>query len=115
MQVNPKLQFACTQCNTRLSFSAFGEEAFRKPLACAKCGNRYLLNDKTLQHHLRSFEALCRQLRDSEEILSHSSVSVRIGDDEVKVPFRTLLTRFACSLDLEMDGKRVAIAFDVEP
>lgn len=115
MQFGPKLQFACTQCNTPLSFSTFGEDAFTEPLACQGCGNRYVLSDETLQRHLRSFEALCRQLRDSEEILSNSSVAVRVGDEEVKVPFRHLLTRFTCSLDLEMEGRRMAIAFDVEP
>lgn len=115
MQGSPRLQFSCTECDAPLCFSAFEEKSFAEPLTCGGCGSRYILSDSTLQRQLRTFEALCRQVRESEEILSNSSVAVQVGCEEVKVPFRQLLTRFSCSLDLDIEGRQLSVAFDVEP
>lgn len=109
------LQFACSECCTPLKFSALDVKRLHEPLTCHGCGNRYVLSDKRLQRQLHQFEALCRQVRESEEILSSSCVRLTVDGQEVKVPFRQLLTRFTCSLDLDVGGKPLSVAFEVEP
>ena len=58
---------------------------------------------------------LCRQLIESEEILSNASVGIDIGDKNVQVPYRLLLTRFNSTLDLTIGEKPVKIEFRLEP
>jgi hypothetical protein len=107
----PRLEFACVECEEPVTFSAFG------PIygaSCPVCERRYSFESESLQVHLRKFEALCRQLRDSEEILSQAAVAVDVNGHEVKIPFRLLLTRLNSILTLEIEGKRTEIRFRVD-
>ncbi|GAB4237999.1 MAG: hypothetical protein Tsb0021_17800 [Chlamydiales bacterium] len=95
-------------------FSIFELESNRYILKCAGCQKQYLFSE-TLCNHLRKFEALCRQLVESEEILSQTSVGIRIGETEVEVPYRLLLSRLNSMLELSIDGKITKIEFRLEP
>ena len=64
---------------------------------------------------VKKFEALCRVIHESEEILGHASVGVDVGEHHVKVPYKLLLTRLSSSLELNMNGNTVSIAFRSEP
>lgn len=107
----PVLEFACVECAEPVSFSAFGPV---RGTTCTTCDRRYAFESESLQAHLRKFEALCRQLHESEDILSQASVAVHVNGQEVKIPFRLLLTRLNSVLTLEIDGKKTEIRFRVD-
>lgn len=116
MQKNrDKLQFCCLACQTPVSFSIFELDGENAMIQCSKCSKKYAFQDETLKRQLKKFEALCRQLIDSEEILSNTCVGIDVGDHHVKVPYRLLVTRLSSTLDLTIGGQKVSIAFRVEP
>ncbi len=114
MQKINTLHFKCICCETPVYFSIF-DLNHQAPICCENCQKQYLLTDPTLVRQLTKFEALCRQIHDSEEILGNASVGVDVGTHHVKVPYKLLLTRLNSSLQLNMDGHPVSINFRIEP
>lgn len=114
MQKGHLLQFACPSCQGSVEFSVFALEQNEKAV-CPTCHKTYNFNDETLKRQLRKFSALCAQLIDSEEILSHTAVGIDVGEHHVKVPFKLLLTRFNSCLELEVGDQPVTIYFRIEP
>jgi len=115
MQKGHFLFFPCQACQQAVQFSVFELEKMSESLECSNCGLIYDFKDEQLLRQLRLFENLCRQIQLSEEILSHTSVGVHVGDKEVKIPFKILLSRLNSSLRLTMGEQVVNISFRLEP
>lgn len=109
------LQFSCQGCQNPVSFSVFDLDDNKSLIHCLQCNKKYALNDETLKRQLKKFEALCRQILDSEEILSNTAVGIDVGEHHVKVPFKILLTRLSSTLDLMIGNQPLSIAFRIEP
>ena len=114
MQKGHTLQFKCLSCGSPVTFSVFDLDS-QTAISCHSCKKKYAFTDPTLIRQLKKFEALCRQIQDSEEILGIASVGVDVGEHHVKVPYKLLLTRLSSSLDLDMAGQKVSIFFRIEP
>jgi hypothetical protein len=114
MQKGHLLQFCCQSCQNPIQFSIFDIEKNEK-IPCLECGLLYDFNDEILIRQLRKFENLCRQIQLSEEILSNTSVGIYIGDREVKIPYKILLTRLNSTLDLMVGDRPLTITFRIEP
>lgn len=114
MQKGHTLQFNCLSCKTPVTFSIF-ELDTSAPFCCPGCEKKYAFTDPALVRQLKKFEALCRQIQDSEEILGNSNVGVDVGEHHIKVPYKLLLTRLSSSLDLNIAGHKVSIFFRIEP
>lgn len=118
MKIEPQkgkaLEFHCQKCDHPLAFSLF-ELDENEELVCTHCNQHYYFNDETLIRQLKKFYALCSQIRDSQEILGNTSVGIDIGSEQVKIPFKLLLTRLRSCLDLTLDGKPFTISFRFEP
>lgn len=114
MQKGHSLQFKCLTCGTPATFSVFDLDT-QATICCHHCEKKYAFTDPILIRQLKKFEALCRQIQDSEEILGAASVGVDVGEHHVKVPYKLLLTRLSSSLDLNMGGQKVSIFFRIEP
>ncbi len=84
-------------------------------ISCPHCNKKYALSDPNLKRQLEKFIALCLQLKESEEILSDASIGVDVGNQQVKIPYKLLLTRFNSSLELKMGEKIITITFRIEP
>jgi hypothetical protein len=108
------LQLQCQGCQNTISFSLLDLHK-DTPLTCTECSKKYIFNDEHLKRQLTKFEALCRQILDSEEILSHTAVGVDVGDMHVKIPYKLLLTRLNSTLDLNVGGKAYSFSFRIEP
>lgn len=115
MRKKNTLQFNCQRCKEPISFSVFDLDSHDGLISCSKCNRKYMFNDETLKRQLRKFEALCRQILDSEEILSHTSVGIDVGEHHIKVPYKLLLTRLTSTLDLTIGSEPISIAFRFEP
>jgi len=114
MQKGHTLHFKCLSCKAPIYFSIFELEN-SKMLPCPNCEKKYAFSDPTLLRQLQKFEALCRQIHLSQEILGNASIGIDVGENHVKVPFKLLLTRLSSSLDLTMDGQPISIIFRIEP
>lgn len=114
MQKGHHLQFCCQSCQNPIQFSVFDLEKQGK-LQCGFCGLIYNFCDEVLKRQLTKFENLCRQIQDSEEILSNTSVGIFIGDKEIKIPYKLLLSRLNSTLDLMVGDRPLTITFRIEP
>jgi hypothetical protein len=115
MQKGQHLEFACQTCKNPIRFSIFELEKGHGLIICSHCNTKYALGDDTLKRQLRKFEALCKQIRDSEEILGNTSVGIDIGEHRVQIPYKLLLTRLSSSLNLKIGNEPVSIQFRIEP
>lgn len=115
MQRGHQLQFSCIQCKEPIPFSILDSNLAKTPLQCPHCHKTYAFCDQNLLHKLNKFEALCRQIHESEEILGDTAVAIDVGAHNVKIPYRLLLTRLSSVLELNMGGHRVDIAFRIDP
>ncbi|SCA62763.1 Uncharacterized protein SCG7086_AD_00230 [Chlamydiales bacterium SCGC AG-110-P3] len=110
------LKFHCQECEAPVTFDLFELESDAHPcIVCLQCGKEYLFKDETLQRQLGKFVALCRQIRDSEEILGETSIGITLGDRDVEIPYKLLLTRLNSKLNLDMGGQTISITFRAEP
>jgi hypothetical protein len=114
MQKGQFLQFCCQSCQNPVQFSVFEVEKNEK-IRCTECGLTYDFGDENLKRQLHKFENLCRQIQLSEEILSNTSVGIFLGDREVKIPYKLLLTRLNSTLDLMVGERPLTIMFRIEP
>lgn len=115
MQKGHNLQFDCISCKQPVEFSIFDLENSKEPINCTQCKKQYVLDDDNLKRQLRKFEALCRQIVDSEEILGNTSVGIDIAEHHVKIPYKLLLTRLNSSIDLMIGDQPISIVFRLEP
>lgn len=113
MQRGHSLEFECRQCQKNIKFSIFDVD--QKNITCQHCSKKYCFDDEVLIRQLKKFEALCRQIQESEEILGSAYIGVDAGDKSVKIPFKLLLTRLNSKLDLKLDKESLPISFRFEP
>lgn len=109
------LEFKCCKCDGTVAFSVFDLDQDDKQICCSSCGQDYAFKDPVLKRQICKFYALCRQIRDSEEILSSTSVAIDIGQHHVKFPYKLLLTRLNSQLDLQIGNQHLALRFRMEP
>ena len=114
MQKGHLLQFCCQTCRAPVTFSVFELEK-QKIVNCTECDLSYDFTDEILFRQIEKFEKLCRQIQHSEEILSNTSVGIFLGDREIKIPFKLLLTRLNSTLDLKVGERSLTITFRIEP
>ncbi len=110
MQKAPHLVFSCLKCREPVSFCIWDESS----LCCNTCQKNYRFSPEIIRK-LKKFEALCRQIHASEEILGDTAVAIDVGSKHVRVPFRLLLTRLGSVLTLEMGEQKLEITFRTEP
>lgn len=108
------LEFDCQNCKQAVRFSLF-EIEHHPDLTCGHCWKKYEFEDETLKRQLKQFEGLCRQIQASEEILGLTSIGVDVGEHQVKIPFKLLLTRLSSRLDLTIGDTQESLSFRFEP
>lgn len=115
MIMGHKLQIHCQGCEGPILFSVLDQEGFNGIVPCKKCGKKYAFQDETLLRHLQQFEALCKQIHASSEILGGTAIAIDVGSHHVKVPFNILLTRLSSVIELNVGGEKFSVSFRVEP
>lgn len=109
------LQFPCQNCHNKIDFSLVELANNKDKLKCAHCALVYDFKSEDLKRQLKKFVDLCYQIYESQEILSQASIGVSVGEKEVKIPFKILLSRLNSMLDLMIGDKPLTITFRVEP
>ncbi len=81
---------------------------------CPKCHHAYTL-DATLRDKLGRMLILINAIRQAEDILGDSNVSVNVAGGEVKIPYALLLTRLNTLITLEVGDRKVDFHLWIEP
>lgn len=115
MQKGSHLKFSCKACKEPIHFSLSDIEKGESRIGCPNCDHGYSFSDPTLLRQIHKFAALCEQIKDSQEILSNTSVGIDIGEHHVKIPYKLLLTRLNALLELSIGGEPMKIEFRMEP
>ncbi len=115
MSDNGNIEFECVKdgCKQTIGFSLRPGQKDQE-ISCAACGNAYHLDQDLLQK-IKTFESLVKAVKDSRDILGHTSVGVTVDGKTVKIPYRLLLTRMTTMLDLKIGDQALTLRFRVEP
>lgn len=106
---------SCVNCKTPVPFPLRSLDKLPCIAKCPGCGKPFGIEPGALAHQIKLFVALCQQIKASDEILSDATIGVRVGKEEVKIPFNLLLTRLRSTLDLEVDGQKFSVSYRTEP
>jgi hypothetical protein len=112
MQKGRTLHFSCLSCEQPIHFSIFDLDRQEWTIVCSSCHKSYAWQDDNFK---RKFEALCLQIVESEEILADTAVGVKVGEHDILVPFKILLTRLNSHLTLRIADQLLRITFRIEP
>ena len=95
-----------------LSLADISSEDFQA--VCPKCHQTYAF-DAELRDKLRRMLELVIALRNAEDILGDTSVSVNVAGGSVKLPYALLLTRLNTLISLEVGDEKMDFHLRVEP
>lgn len=111
-----KIDFRCLHENctgvVEFNLSEVTDKDFQA--VCPVCHHAYAL-DAVLQDKLGRMMNLIEAVRNSEDILGDSVVSVNVAGGEVRVPYALLLTRLNTLITLNLAGKPTDFHLWVEP
>ena len=112
----PQLDFRCLtdDCDGLVGFDLESASALDFQAVCPVCHRAYAL-DETLRGKLEKMMKLIASIRECEEILGDSVVSVNVAGGSVKVPYALLLTRLNTLFTLPLAGKKVDFHLWVAP
>ena len=111
-----QIDFHCfdADCDGMVKFNLADIASRDFQAVCPKCHRAYAL-DEGLRDKLSRMLALIVAIRNSEDILGSSIVSVNVAGGEVRIPYALLLTRLNTLITLELGGKKVDFHLWVEP
>ena len=112
----PQLDFRCLtdDCDGVVGFDLESASAPDFQAVCPVCHRAYAL-DETLRGKLEKMMKLIASIRECEEILGDSVVSVNVAGGEVRVPYALLLTRLNTMISLDVAGRKTDFHLWVEP
>lgn len=105
----------CTECDFSIDVPLTALSRLPLIIECPHCHKAYGFHDSTIVSQIKQFISLCKEIKASENILSSAAIAVRIGKEEVKVPFKLLLTRLRSTFDLVVGDKKITISYRTEP
>ncbi|MCX7847624.1 MAG: hypothetical protein N2595_06325 [bacterium] len=107
------IELQCVGCTNVLTFSLLqlGPEG---RLQCEQCGKQYVFTPE-LRDKIQRFEQLLRAVYNARDMLGSANVGIAMKGEEVKVPYRLLLTRLNTMLTLNVGGTETIFRFRVEP
>ena len=111
-----QIDFHCFEpdCDAVVKFNLADIASRDFQAVCPKCHRAYALDD-TLRDKLGRMLELINAIRNSEDILGDSIVSVNVAGGEVRIPYALLLTRLNTLITLEVGGRRTDFHLWIEP
>lgn len=111
-----RLDFCCQteKCTGIVKFNLSDVEDPEFQAICPECHRAYALDD-TMRSKLQRMLELVVAIRNSEDILGDSIVSVNVAGGEVRIPYALLLSRLNTIITLEINGNKTDFHLWVEP
>ena len=115
MNATCKIEFKCISpaCATPIDFSLTEIES-NGTLVCPHCGKAYSFHPDFVDK-MKRFYKLVEAVQDARDILGNANVAINVKGNEVKIPYRLLLTRMNTLITLKMDDGELTFRFRVEP
>jgi hypothetical protein len=112
----PQLDFRCLtdDCSGVVAFDLDSVTDPEFQAVCPVCHRAYALDD-TLRGKLEKMMKLIAAIRECEDILGDSVVSVNVAGGNVRIPYALLLTRLNTMISLDVAGKKTDFHLWVEP
>lgn len=107
-------QCAADDCNGIVKFNLVDIANGDFQAVCPKCHQSYEFDEALKDKLTRMLELVCA-IRNAEDILGDSCVSVNVAGGETKIPYALLLSRLNTLLTLELGGKKIDFHLWVEP
>ena len=103
----PQLDFRCLtdDCSGVVAFDLDSVTDPEFQAVCPVCHRAYALDD-TLRGKLIKMMKLISAIRECEDILGDSVVSVNVAGGNVRIPYALLLTRLNTMISLDVAGKK---------
>ncbi|MDD3886944.1 MAG: hypothetical protein PHI35_08725 [Victivallaceae bacterium] len=111
-----QIDFPCLEdgCDGIVKFNLSDVSSRNFQAVCPKCHKTYQL-DGALRDKLGRMLELILAIRNSEDILGDSNVSVNVAGGEVKIPYALLLTRLNTLITLSVGDRKVDFHLWIEP
>ncbi len=111
-----QIDFHCLEehCDSVVKFNLADIASNDFQAVCSKCHRAYSL-DKALTDKLSRMLKLVVAIREAEDILGDSNVSVNVVGGEIKIPYALLLTRLNTLITLEFGEQKVDFHLWIEP
>ena len=116
----PELQavvdFICLdeECEAVIKFNVMELEESQGSISCPECHRQYRFDDQFLDK-LRRLRKLIMTVREAEDLLGDVNVAITTSSEEVKIPYRLLLTRLNTTITIDIGGQKVDFNFRIEP
>jgi ABC-type methionine transport system ATPase subunit len=110
-----KIEFQCigTGCDSVVVFSV-GDVEQNGSVSCVTCKKKYSFHPEFVSK-MRKFSRLIEAVQDAKDILGDTNVAIKVKNQEIKVPYRLLLTRMNTLITLKMEDGEMCFRFRVEP
>ncbi len=110
-----KIEFQCIgkACDSVIVFS-IGDIEQNGSVCCVSCKKNYSFHPEFVSK-MRKFSRLIEAVQDAKDILGDTNVAIKVKDQEIKVPYRLLLTRMNTLIMLKMEDGEMCFRFRVEP
>ena len=115
MNATCKIEFKCINaaCATPIDFSLTEIES-NGTLICPHCRKAYSFHPDFVDK-MKRFYKLVEAVQDARDILGNANVAINVKGNEIKIPYRLLLTRMNTLITLKMDDGELTFRFRVEP
>ena len=115
-ELQAKVDFACLdeECRSTITFNVMDLCESNGKIACPECHRLYHF-DTTFRDKLKRLRTLILSVQEAEDILGDACIAVTTATDEVKIPYRLLLTRLNSIITLNVGGQDVTFHFRIEP
>lgn len=110
------VDFICldNDCESVIKFNVLELEASQGRVTCPVCHREYDF-DRAFLNKLERLRNLILSVRAAEDLLGDVNVAITTPTDEVRIPYRLLLTRLNTIITLDIGNRRVDFNFRIEP
>ncbi|MFW6413835.1 MAG: hypothetical protein ACOCZS_00915 [Verrucomicrobiota bacterium] len=110
------VDFICldSECESVIKFNIMDLEESGGRVSCPECYREYRF-DKPFLDKLQRLRKLIMAVREAEDLLGDVNVAITTSTEEVKIPYRLLLTRLNTTITIDMGGRKVDFNFRIEP
>ncbi|MFO7821625.1 MAG: hypothetical protein R6V56_06200 [Lentisphaeria bacterium] len=110
------VDFICLDddCESVIKFNILDLEESNGRVTCPVCHREYDFDRPFLQK-LERLRNLILSVREAEDLLGDVNVAITTSTDEVRIPYRLLLTRLNTIISIDIGGRQVDFNFRIEP
>ena len=111
-----KIDFDCIAdgCGKTINFDLLTLQENDSQVCCEHCFNAYQFDDVFIDK-LQKLRNMVLAVKEAEDILDDCNVAITTVNEEVKLPYRLLLTRMNTLISLNVFDKIIDFNFRIEP